>query len=452
MVLHVKWLSHDFIHTLINQLWRLLSGPALLLILPLFLSAEIQGYWFTFISLAALAIFADFGFTVIILQWSAHEFAQLSFDENHQFIGNDTSQGRISSLFVFSVRWAGFMVAMALPIIFALGYFLLSQKSTAVNWPLPWFAYCAASILIFINNLILSFFEGCNSVGKIQKIRFYISVASSVATISGIVAGFELYALAAGLVVSSLVGAYLIHTNYSATIRQMLSLYKTCQHPWKSELSPLLLRYAISWASGYFIFQIFTPIAFYYFGAIEAGRVGLSIAALVAIYGIANIWMTIIVPKMNIFIAQDNYSMLNALFKMNLGLSIVTYLFGVAAFFILISLFGKVLGISDRFVGTQSLLIIAIAWLLQMIVSAWAVYIRAHKQEPLVRASLAWAVYTSLTTLALAAYWPSGYYFLGFLSGYILVLPWFYVILKAIKRKLCLNDSQSTHFHNDSYL
>ncbi len=77
-------------------LWRLFSGPALLILIPLYLSAEAQGYWYTFVSLAALAIFADMGFSTILLQFSAHEFPYLKFEsdktlsETFREIGNIT--------------------------------------------------------------------------------------------------------------------------------------------------------------------------------------------------------------------------------------------------------------------------------------------------------------------------------------------------------------------------
>ena len=78
--------SHDFKYTLINQLVKLLSGPLILLLIPIYLTAQEQGYWFTIVSLAALSVFADLGFTAIVLQFSAHEFAYLKFDENKQMI------------------------------------------------------------------------------------------------------------------------------------------------------------------------------------------------------------------------------------------------------------------------------------------------------------------------------------------------------------------------------
>ena len=78
-----KFLSDkDLVNTAINQLYRLVSGPLMLLFIPLYLTQEEQGYWYTFSSVAALAVFADLGFSHIILQFSAYEFAFLKFNNN----------------------------------------------------------------------------------------------------------------------------------------------------------------------------------------------------------------------------------------------------------------------------------------------------------------------------------------------------------------------------------
>lgn len=406
-----------------------------MLVLPLYLTAETQGYWFTFMSLAALAVLGDLGFTVIILQWSAHEFANLTFDENQRFCGSASGLARISSLFVFSINRSILMALIAFPIVFIIGFVVLDRNETSIGWHFPWLIYSATSVLIFLNNVTLSFFEGCNSVAKIQKLRFYIAVVSSVTTIAGVISGVGLYALAFGLLLSAVIGAVLIFSNYSSAIKQMLALHRLCDHPWKKELVPLLLRYAISWASGYFIFQIFTPAAFYFYGANEAGKVGLSFSAIVAIYSISNIWMTIIIPSMNICVAEGNYLKLNFLFKRNLKLAMLTYISGVSVLIICLVRFADFYGIGDRFVGLPALLVIVIAWFLQMIISAWAVYIRAHKQEPLVKASFVWALYTTVITLLIAINLPFKYFFYGFLSGYTLVVPWFYYIFKRYKRE-----------------
>ena len=62
--------------------------PLILLSIPFFLTPEVQGFWYTFISLAALSVLADLGFSNIILQFSAHEFAFLRFKANMTLEGD----------------------------------------------------------------------------------------------------------------------------------------------------------------------------------------------------------------------------------------------------------------------------------------------------------------------------------------------------------------------------
>jgi hypothetical protein len=41
-------INKDLVFVALNQMWRLISGPLTLVFIPLFLSAELQGFWFTF--------------------------------------------------------------------------------------------------------------------------------------------------------------------------------------------------------------------------------------------------------------------------------------------------------------------------------------------------------------------------------------------------------------------
>ena len=64
----------DVFSTFLNQGWRIISGPFVLLCIPYFLSAMEQGYWYTFISVAALSVLADLGFSNIILQFCSNKY------------------------------------------------------------------------------------------------------------------------------------------------------------------------------------------------------------------------------------------------------------------------------------------------------------------------------------------------------------------------------------------
>lgn len=424
-------ISKDFRHTAINQLWKLFSGPALLILIPIYLSAEAQGYWYTFVSLAALAVFADMGFSTILLQFSAHEFAHLKFESNKTLSGSQKHLERLATLLKFAMKWSSAMGLIAFPIILVVGFFILNQKQTEIIWVLPWVIYGLASIFVFINSMLLSFIEGCNSVGEVQKIRFLISFATVLSTFCLLFFGTELYALAVSLFIGAIVGTMLIIFRYISMLKQLFKLGTKALYNWNKEILPLIGRYAISWISGYFIFSIFTPIAFHYYGTVEAGQVGLTVAVCTAIFGISNIWMTIIIPKMNILVSQKNYVTLDLIFRKHLVLSVITYILGIIILFIIITVFKEYVPFDERLVKPFSLMIISLGWFFQVIINSLAVYMRAHKEEPLMFLSFVMALYISFTSLLIAIYLPFDYFFVGFLSSYVWGIP---LVIKIFKR------------------
>lgn len=427
-------LSHDFRHTAVNQLWKLFSGPALLILIPLYLSSEAQGYWYTFVSLAALAVFADMGFSTILLQFSAHEFAHLRFESDKILVGSQEHLERLATLLRFAMKWSSGMGILAFPIILVVGFVVLNKKQTDINWIIPWIIYGIASIVVFINSILLSFIEGCNSVGEVQRIRFHISLVTVIFTGMLLVLDTELYALAISLCIGALSGTIIVFYEYKHMLKQLFVLGGEIEHSWEKDTLPLIGRYAVSWISGYFIFSIFTPIAFHYYGVVEAGQIGFSIAICTAIFGIANIWMTIIVPKINIYVAHKEYEELNKMFKKHLRLAVFTYILGAFTLFFIVIFMSDILPFADRLVSPFSLVIIVLSWLLQIIISGYATYMRAHKEEPLMIPSFVSGIYITIVTLLIAKYLPFEYFFLGFLSSYLWGMPWITVIFKKYKQ------------------
>lgn len=427
-------MSYDARHSAINQLWRLFSGPLLLLLVPLYLSTEAQGYWYTFISLAALAVFADMGFSSILLLFSSHEFAHLKFSPDKTLTGDTKHIVRLATLGKFALKWSSAMAIVIFPLVLVAGYFFLNSKGSTINWQLPWFIYGAASVLVFLNSMLLSFIEGCDSVGDVQKIRFYISVSTVTVTALLLFCGEELYALAIALLSGAITGLVLIGHRYKKMLQQLYTAGKNAHHAWTQEIMPLMWRFAISWISGYFILSIFTPLAFHFYGTVEAGQVGLSMAVCMALFSIANIWVSINTPKMNMHAAQQNYPALDTIFKRALLLATFTYILGLAILFTGIELLKNYLPIANRLLSHTALALVGIGWLIQLWINSMAVYMRAHKQEPLASTSVVQAVYVAATTLAISIYFPFDYLFLGFFSALCLVIPWVYWIFKNFKR------------------
>lgn len=224
----------DLVNTAINQLYRLVSGPLMLLFIPLYLTQEEQGYWYTFSSVAALAVFADLGFSNIILQFAAHEFAFLKFKEDGTIYGDEVHLHKLADFFRFSVKWLCKVTLVVFPIIVVAGYIFINQKNNEnINWVLPWFVYSISSALVFVNSSLLSFFEGCNSVAKVQKIRFKIAVLTSCVVLSGLFLKIKLFALALSLIASALLGGFLIYKNYKNLIIQLWKISNVMFYSWK---------------------------------------------------------------------------------------------------------------------------------------------------------------------------------------------------------------------------
>ena len=428
-----KHIDADVIFTLLHHLWRLLSAPLILIFIPLYLNPQNQGFWFTFISLSALSVFADLGFTNIVLQFSAHEFSHLSFTDKYVLQGDQAYLERLSSLFLFIIKWAGLMIVLVFPTILIIGIVMFSSSSESTDWLLPWILYLVGSAISFFNNSLLSFIEGCDLVSRVQRIRFEIAVINTVLIIVLLYSGGNLYALATGMIVSSSYIFFHLIRTFGKLIKQLYQVAKTSDYSWKKEFFNLLWRYAISFVSGYFLFQIYTPLTFHYYNAIEAGKVGISISLWTALFTISSVWLVSRTPRINMHTAKGDWKSLDRDVLLNGLLSSITFLFGFAFFFgtylFLKNRIDIINTVLSRFMDLFPLLTLGIAWFFQVIVNTIALYLRPHKKEPLVIPSLVTSIYTAITTFFTVKYFPSDYLFIGFLSSYIIGIPWIIIIL-----------------------
>ena len=428
-----RYLHEAVIFTQANQLFRGLSGIFTLILIPLFLTKEQQGYWFTMTSLAALAMLAELGFFQVTLQFAAHEFAYLKFDSN-DIVGSEEHKKRLASLFVFCAKWALSVAVVAFPVIFLVGFLFLSQQKTAIRWGIPWVVYVAGGGVTFFTSGLLCFLEGCNLVAAIQRLRLFITALTMVLMWLGLVFHFGLYALSLSMLGAALYGLYAVWRRYGPLFGAFITESRAAAYSWRRHVLALLWRYALSWSSGYFIFQVYTPLAFQFHGPVEAGRVGLSVMLWIGIFAVSNSWIYAVTPRLNMLVSKRDWTGLDALFWRNLLFSGATFLTGGLAIFALIYLLKGRYAIIDRFSDPLSMLFLAIAWFLQIIVNGLATYLRAHKQEPLVLPSVLSAIYVTLTTVLCAKYFAPQYFFLGWLSGCVWGFPWILWIFRTKKR------------------
>ncbi|MEG6612852.1 hypothetical protein V6C42_08350 [Pseudoclostridium thermosuccinogenes] len=416
--------TNDVIYTIFTSVWRIISGPLTLILIPLFITPEVQGYWYTFGSLAALSVFADLGFTTIVSQFSAHEFAFLKFDSSRLIFGDEEHIKRLGSLFRFIIKWSVCVSLVAFPIIFVVGFVMFSNKGDINGWEIPWILYIISSGLSFVSGVCLSFYEGCNQIALIQKNKLFGSIVTTLSTWIMLYLGFGLYTLSISAIMGALVNVLLFYRRYNKSILQLIKVSKNFSYNWRNEFFSLIWRYAISWSSGYFIFQIYTPLSFQFHGSVFAGKVGLTMSLCNAMFTIANVWVYTATPKMNMRASKKDWAGMDRLAAKSIGMSCGTFAMGAGFVLIVLITLNDRLEILERFLGVIPITILLTSWLLQTVVSGLAVYLRAHKKEPLVLPSLVSAIYIAISTYFITRFLPSDFLFLGFLSSFLFNLPW----------------------------
>ena len=100
------------------KVWGLFAGPVTLFLISIYLSPEMQGFYYTFLSLIALQSFVELGFSIVITQFASHEWANLEMDRERRIKGDLPALSRLISLgrlvlngmpvhLLFSFCWSG---------------------------------------------------------------------------------------------------------------------------------------------------------------------------------------------------------------------------------------------------------------------------------------------------------------------------------------------------------
>jgi len=427
----------DLVSTLTNQLWRLIAGPLTILLIPLFLTEVDQGYWYLFGSISALSVFADLGFSNIILQFSAHEFAFLSFNTEGLLAGDDNHLKKLGSFLRFTIKWISSICLIVFPIIYFVGIWFFVRDGVLRIYLLPWTIFSLGSLLNFFNNSVLSYLEGMNQIGAIQNIRFLVAIINTIVVAAILLLGGNIYALAFGLLTSASSIFLFIFGRFHKLLKQIMRISKNYVYSWRKEILPLFSRYAISFSSGYFIFQIYTPVMQYFHGPVQSGKIGITLSLVMVIFSMSNIWIYTVTPKMNMLVSQRNKEALDILFKRRLVFSLMTYIAISVCMFVFLVFFKDfwiLPKVISRFLPVKSVLMLLVCYFFQLIINSWATYLRAHKREPYMIPSLVLAVWIALATTYIGYNFKPEYFFLGFLLSYIWWLPVAYIIYKRCQR------------------
>ncbi len=427
----LRKIRSDVIYTGINYAFRLVLKPILLLAIPFFLSEIEQGYWYTFTSLAALTTFADLGFTTIVSQFAAHEAAMLYYEKKTRLYCGDV--GRLSSLYATMKKWFGIAMMVATPIIFVVGYLVMGADTKFYEYIFGWLLYCIFNSVNFYIQTNLAFFEGCNRIADVQKIKSIDAIVFNCLSIAFLMLGAGIYSLGCSMAIACVIDIFL----YKMTFSSLLNQFKECNKQkvqWFKEIMPLLKRYALGWISNYFTFQIYNPLTFRMFGAEVAGQVGYTMTIVSSIYSLANVWVYVVTPSLNAMAERKSWSEMDKTFRENVPLAAGTFVFGVTLFSFLVQIPFIDKMIDGRILPLGQLIILSIAYFFQVIINGMAVYLRAHKREPLLYVGIVSAIISICATVIILYLGGVDYIFEGYLCSFIFTMPTVLYIFRSRKK------------------
>jgi hypothetical protein len=432
-------LDFHVLATLLFRGWAIVAGGATVFLLPLWLSPVQQGYYFTFASVLALQIFFELGLNQIVMQLVSHEVAHLTETADGRLTGQESHLGRLSSLARLISGW--YSVAA---ILFALvggvaGAVFFMQKGTE---PMSvWLGIWVVLVGVTAANLWLSpglaVMEGCGKVGQVARLRLVQSVLGYAILWATLLSGAGLWAATAVPIVSAACTGYWLkaHGNMLRWLSGRVIVVKN-QLSWRTDVLPLQWRIALSWASGYLIFNLFTPMVFSRHGAIEAGRLGMALTVFSAISTIGMSWINAKAPNFTMHIARGERRELNILFKsLFFRATLITALISGGVVLVAWHLNKYGLGIMIRIASPEVLAVLAVVTVVNSVVYALAIYMRAHREEPMLTQSI-----VSGILVALAVYWCSKTSVFSMMISYMIVvffvsLPWtIWLFSRYIKR------------------
>lgn len=430
-------------YTASARVFQGVGGVVSVLLVASLLSGVEQGFYYTFASILAIQLFFELGLGGIITQFVAHEKAHLQ-EQDGAFVGDSKHLSRLAYLLRFCVKWYALLAVVLLGVITTVGFLFFTKFYNAtepVTWQLPWVLLVLATSLNFVISPISAYIEGLGKVEQIAKIRLAQQVVSQVLLWAGLVLGLRLFVVVLAPLSMAALFLFFGWRQFGPTLKRLYAVKIEAKVDYRTEIFPYQWRIALSWISGYFIFQLFNPVLFATDGAVVAGQMGMTLSILNSVQALALSWITTKVPSMSSYIATGAYVELDLLFnrtlKQMMSLVLSTLVLMFVAVFVLdyfqITIFG--VAISTRLLPTLPMGLMMVALFVNQYIASVATYLRCHKKEPFLLNSIVGGVLCALSTLLLGNYFGV----IGITGGYctitvLVLLPWSYRIYVTKKR------------------
>jgi len=439
-LLTVAGLDFHILATLFLRGWSILAGGATALLIPTFLSPSQQGYYYTFTAVLATQIFFELGLNHVLVQLTSHAAAHLRRVSETRLEGDARWRHAIASILTLSAKWNAVMASLFFVVLLFGGSWFFYDKGSlpTSQWLNMWVVLIAATAANLALSARLAICEGLGEVGHVARLRLTQSMIGYLLLWLLLVCGAGLWA-AVALPITSTIGTlwWLLRRRLTKSLDvQASSTARENCYTYRRDVFPLQWRIALSWVSGYFIFNFLTPVIFAHQGEIEAGRLGLGLTIFSAIATVGYSWISAKIPVLAAHIARNERTELNALFDRQAIRAVGATTLCSAGLLVAVQFTGDLASkVIERLPPMPALVLLSIVTVANTVVFSMAAYMRAHKEEPLVAQSLVTALLIGAGVLFMAQFGLT-----ATVSAYVTInvfvgLPWCTLLFVRYRRR-----------------
>lgn len=336
---------------------------------------ELQGLFFTFLSLAALIQLGDFGVGYASLQMAGHLRAQGDWAAAAQLRRQARRRG---------LAWLG-------------GVGLLT--GAAVAWRLPagagqpwlgaWCALAAAAMALQWAQVELAWLEGARSVGLVWRLRFGQEALGAVIFVTSLLAGAGLWSLVLYFSIRAAVPLLWWLAAGREEGGAAPSSQAATPFSWARQLWPFQWRIGLSALAGFLVFQALNPLLLLSQGAAATARFGIGLAVMNMLLLLSTAWPLSQAARFAALLGGHDRaavrSRLAGLLHASLALAALAALAAWCALWLLLAWQPL---LAERLPDLATLALLLVAGLAHHATACYAVVLRAERLEPLLRLSV----------------------------------------------------------------
>jgi hypothetical protein len=383
-------------YSLVGDGGAMMIKPITLFLIAHSLSPQEQGYYFAFGAFVGLQGFFDLGLGMATLQFVSHEAGHLSWDADGILRGDPVAKSRLISVLRLSLLWYSVVAAILAVTLLVWGWVYFAGKDTGgVAWRGPWVWTAIVTAIGLVTVPSVQFLAGCGKMVETVRAQAVQKIGMSLLQCLVLVIGGGLASWPAGQTLGLAVIVYWLFS-WGPTFRDLLRRPAVgAKVDWWRDVWPFQWKVAIGGLSFYLTSQLFTLVLFddTPTGKAEAGHMGASMFLMYVLVSGSMIWIAQRVPTFGHLVARREWAKLDQVFRRAFLQSMLVSAaaaISVWSAFIFLKAAGYELG--NRVLPPLPLGLLLANVVVMTMFNSLQCYIRAHKRDPFVALTLAFAV------------------------------------------------------------